>query len=83
MVKEAKIYVSKMDLERLTRLIEMTKKRDDNSCGELHRSQLLSAFAPSKSCLQKRFSQSPVVMLKGQRSVVASEQGFNFHLKHF
>jgi regulator of nucleoside diphosphate kinase len=31
MVKEAKIYVSKMDLERLTRLIEITKERDDNS----------------------------------------------------
>jgi regulator of nucleoside diphosphate kinase len=31
MVKEAKIYVSKMDLERLTRLIEITRERDDNS----------------------------------------------------
>jgi len=31
MVKEAKIYVSKMDLERLTRLIEITRENDDNS----------------------------------------------------
>lgn len=30
MVKEAKIYVSKMDLERLTRLIEITREHDDN-----------------------------------------------------
>ncbi|HKP82112.1 MAG TPA: nucleoside diphosphate kinase regulator [Pyrinomonadaceae bacterium] len=29
MVKEAKIYVSKMDLERLTKLIEITRERDD------------------------------------------------------
>src|ERR1041385_2365845 len=31
MVKEAKIYVSKMDLERLTRVIEITRESDDNS----------------------------------------------------
>ena len=40
MVKEAKIYVSKMDLERLTRLIEITRENDDNSGKQGHLDRL-------------------------------------------